>query len=374
MSIKNTLLNNYVLWAIFIQVIFLSTSCKMSRGIEHRNGGNVKSGKYKLYCESPTLPDYGKFKNTIDDYLGKSLNNKTNYSDSLKYTIAEKVAILASFSQQGLDLDLVLFRICEMSINRNLSEKQTSELIAQAINSWNGNLPTQEQVNLLNLLKQELVANIQTLEELRKNSINAFGIIETVAGESVLRNPGIKILPILFPLENVASLNDSISIISLVDSIDQRLYDSRLLKDSLEVYKFNQAGQSIRSTVFRTQSVLESLSDTDQSRYLIQTEIWDNNQDVLRKINIFNTVDYQKAYRNLKLSRTNYDILMTNFLKYLKQIEFFFNPESGSLDRNKLVGFLTTERFTIDLMIDFGNELSRNIEELTTLYDKLYIE
>lgn len=374
MAKKNNLLSKYLLWLIYIHLIFFTASCSTSRGIEHRIGGNVKSGKYKLYCESPTLPDYGKFKGTIDDYLGKFLNDKTNYSDSLKNTIAEKVAILASFSQQGLDLDLVLFRICEMSINRNLSEKQTSELIAQAVNSWNGNLPTQEQVNLLNLLKQELVSNIQTLEELRKNSINAFEIIKTIAGERVLRNPGIKILPILFPVENITSLDDSISIISLVDSIDQRLYNSRLLKDSLEVYKFNQAGQSIRSTVFRTQSVLESLSDKDQNRYLIQTEIWDNNQEVLRKINIFSTVDYQKAYRNLKLSRTNYDILMANFMNYIKQIEFFFNPERGSLDRNKLVGFLTTERFTIDLMIDFGNELSKNIKELSMLYDRLYIE
>lgn len=374
MTIKENLLNKYLLWLIHIHLIFFTISCNTTRGFEHRKGGNVKSGKYKLYCESPSLPDYGKFKNTIDDYLGKSLSNKTNYSESLNYTLAENVAILASFSQQGLDLDLVLFRICEMSINRNLSEEQTSELITQAVNSWNRNLPTQEQINLLNLLKQELVSNIQTLEELRKNSIIAFNIIESIAGESVLRNQGIKILPIVFPIENVACLNDSISIISLVDTIDQRLYKSKLLKDSLEVYKFNQAGQSIRSTVFRTQSVLESLSDIDQNRYLIQTEIWDNNQEVLRKINIFNTVDYQKAYRNLKLSRTNYDILMVNFIKYLQQIDYFFNPESGSLDRNKLVGFLTTERFTIDLMIDFGNELSKNIQELSILYDRLYIE
>jgi hypothetical protein len=352
----------------------VASSCQIKRGVEQRNEGKVESGKYKLYCESPKLPEYGKFKKTINEYLGEAIGSRFDFSDTLKYTIAEKVSILASFSQQGLDLDLVLFRICEMSINRNLSEKETSELISQAINSWERSLPTQEQINLLNHLKEELLTNIQTLEELRKNSINAFKIVETITGENVLRNKGVKILPILFPDENITSFRDSFSISSLVDSIDQRLYNSRLLKDSLEVYKFNQAGQSIRSTVLRTQSVLESLSDRDQTRYVIQSEIWDNNQDVLRKVNIFNTIDYQKTYRNLKLARTNYDILTNNFLKYLSQIEFFFDPKSGSLDRNKLIGFLTTERFAIELMIDFGNELTNNIEELNSLYNKLYVE
>ncbi|MBK6903454.1 MAG: hypothetical protein IPH04_11785 [Saprospirales bacterium] len=182
-------MSKYLLWLIYIHLMFFTASCSTSRGIEHRNDGNVKSGKYKLYCESPTLPDYGKFKNTIDDYLGKSINNKANYSDSLKHD-CRKVAILASFPT-GVRFRLGFYFVFRMSINRNLSEKQTSELITQAVNSWNGNLPTQEQVNLLNLLKEELVSNIQTLEEL-KNSINAFEIIKTIAGESVLRNPGIK--------------------------------------------------------------------------------------------------------------------------------------------------------------------------------------
>lgn len=374
MSIKYYAPVRFSMWFILICMLPVASSCQIKRGVEQRNEGKVESGKYKLYCESPKLPEYGKFKKTINEYLGEAIGSRFDFSDTLKYTIAEKVSILASFSQQGLDLDLVLFRICEMSINRNLSEKETSELISQAINSWERSLPTQEQINLLNHLKEELLTNIQTLEELRKNSINAFKIVETITGENVLRNKGVKILPILFPDENITSFRDSFSISSLVDSIDQRLYNSRLLKDSLEVYKFNQAGQSIRSTVLRTQSVLESLSDRDQTRYVIQSEIWDNNQDVLRKVNIFNTIDYQKTYRNLKLARTNYDILTNNFLKYLSQIEFFFDPKSGSLDRNKLIGFLTTERFAIELMIDFGNELTNNIEELNSLYNKLYVE
>lgn len=40
-------------------------------------------------------------------------------------------------SQKGLDLDLLLFRICEISINRGFTNEQTSQLINRVIDLWN---------------------------------------------------------------------------------------------------------------------------------------------------------------------------------------------------------------------------------------------
>lgn len=115
---------------------------------------------FAFSCKTPS-PNQGKAiygKNS--EYLGgsgtvkctqpskrytKDLNAKVKASiDSLGFLpsasidlgVKQTVTRLSDYSSDGLDIDLILFRLCEISNNKGFSAEQTNRLFNVAIDAW----------------------------------------------------------------------------------------------------------------------------------------------------------------------------------------------------------------------------------------------
>jgi Sec-independent protein translocase protein TatA len=128
----------------------------------------------------------------------------------------------------------------------------------------------QQQINTVNLLREELNTNLKSINELRKNTDTALSAMLTVA--QVIRTPGIKILPVLFPGENLDPKFAGAP--GLANTAMDKLAETGLAKDNLEVQKFTAAGRLVAATVDKTIPTVESLADKDQKRYPVATEVW----------------------------------------------------------------------------------------------------
>src|ERR1700692_1143785 len=123
----------------------------------------------------------------------------------------------------------------------------------------------QQQISTVRLLKEELNTNLKSVNEMRKNTATALGTMLTIG--TVLRHPGIKILPILFPQDNLNPRFKAAR--GLAAAAMERLAESGLNKDELEVQRFSAAGRMISGTVDKTIGTVQSLADKDHRRYAI---------------------------------------------------------------------------------------------------------
>jgi hypothetical protein len=95
--------------------------------------GMVESGIAKTKCTYPTKR-YAKgleikVKGEIDSLAllpGKDL----------ELGVTQTVTRLSDYSSQGLDVDLILFHLCEISINKGFTSQQTSDLFKIALDAW----------------------------------------------------------------------------------------------------------------------------------------------------------------------------------------------------------------------------------------------
>jgi hypothetical protein len=122
--------NQPCLIATFILFCGLITSCASRGTVEFGEGGKIVRGEGIAQCGAPRKP-YAK---EVDAELKLELKDLDLTADA---ALKDKVIKLTDYSQKGLDLDLLLFRICEMSINRGFTNEQTSQLIQKVITLWN---------------------------------------------------------------------------------------------------------------------------------------------------------------------------------------------------------------------------------------------
>lgn len=126
--------NSIILLAFLALISFWSCN----RGIvDYGSNGVIIGGEGKARCEKPKKPYVKEMDLAVKaeiDELG------TIPSAQLDTKLKTTVVQLTDYSTQGLDRDLLLFRICEMSINRGFTSEQTSSLIEKAMAIWDEEL------------------------------------------------------------------------------------------------------------------------------------------------------------------------------------------------------------------------------------------
>lgn len=127
-------MNNTISVFIFLFTI-ISFSCSSSKMGKTKYGkdGEIESGTATTRCTHPTKR-YAKgleikVKNGIDSL---ALLPSSNVEAALTQTITR----LSDYSSEGLDIDLILFRLCEISISKGFSKNQTDSLFQSAIVAW----------------------------------------------------------------------------------------------------------------------------------------------------------------------------------------------------------------------------------------------
>jgi len=151
--------------------------------------------------------------------------------------------LLGQERQESQDRELRK-RVADAAVNQ--AEKDRIERERQR--KLEGEQRHQQEINTVRLLKEELNSNLKSVNEMRKNTETALSTMLAVAG--VLRTPGIKILPVLFPAENLDPKFDGTP--ALASSVMEKLGETGLAKDTLEVQKFTAAGRLVAGTVDKT--------------------------------------------------------------------------------------------------------------------------
>ena len=229
-------------------------------------------------------------------------------------------------------------------------------------------LSEQEQRNAVSLLSQEFSSNMSTVGQLSRNTETLLQVMSNIA--IVLRHPEIKLLPILFPEENLELGRSAQPPVVLANNAMDSLARSGLHLDQHELDKLTAAGRSIRSTVRRTIGTVKSLADTEHSRYLISDSVWQAQLPMLRKINILPVTTYQESYAELHKLRVNYDVLVARVIDYLESLDEFFS-EDQEITRERLAAALTAERLAFQIVAGYGKDLADSGERLMQIQKQL---
>jgi hypothetical protein len=348
---------------LVILVIQLLISCRSQGTLDLKEDGKIAKGKVKLKCDKPQKT----YTKTVDAALTGSVAKLEEIDGvNLNATLKTEVVKLADYSQQGLDLDLLIFRMCQMTNNKSMSSEQAQELITLAIKTWNNKMSIKEQENIINQLQVELSANLKSANELKLNTETILSSLNLISGEKILRNKNIAILPCLFPLSNLDSKQEK-SVSSIVDEGLANYQKLDLANNEIEKQKFSDTGKIIALTLDKTLPTLSSLADKDGTRYKIYSNVWDANSSTLSKIDIFDITKFQKTYSELNSLKNNYNIVINRATDYLMELNSFFKPEDNILKRNDLEKILTSERLAYDLIVTYSKSLVDNITNLTIL-------
>lgn len=119
-----------------ILVLFFLLACSNSkqRRVKQGKDGKIQKANITAKCTHPPKT----YARDLEIKLKSDM-------DSLQFTpeasfdasFIQKVIKLHDYSTQGLDLDLLTFRICEMANNRGMTAEQTSDLLKRAMDIWN---------------------------------------------------------------------------------------------------------------------------------------------------------------------------------------------------------------------------------------------
>lgn len=121
---------------VFILSIFIiSFSCNSSKMGKTKYGkdGAIESGTATTRCTHPTKRYTKGLELKVKDGIDSvALLPSKNIEAGLTQTVTR----LSDYSPEGLDIDLILFRLCEISINKGFTKNQTDSLFQIAIDSW----------------------------------------------------------------------------------------------------------------------------------------------------------------------------------------------------------------------------------------------
>jgi hypothetical protein len=202
---------------------------------------------------------------------------------------------------------------------------------------------------------------------MRKNTDTTLSTLLAVA--RVLRNPGIKILPILFPAENLdPKFTDTPQ---LANSAMDKLAESGYATADSEIQKFTAAGRLLAATVDRALPTVESLTGKDDKRYPVRTNVWNKYLPVLREITVVDVTQFQKSYADLASARTTYDIIQSRAVDYLQNIREFFRPQNNHITREAIARVLTSEQLAIQVATAYSEELASKLVSIKALNAQL---
>ncbi|WP_028889502.1 tetratricopeptide repeat protein [Tenacibaculum ovolyticum] len=138
-------MKSILITSLFVLFIY---SCAGNRGtIKYGENGIVVGGTGKARCEKPKKP----YTKTMDASVKAEVEELSSVpSAELDAKLKTTVVKLTDYTSQGLDRDLLLYRICEMSINRGFTNEQTVSLIEKTMGIWDEELKKKELIgNLL---------------------------------------------------------------------------------------------------------------------------------------------------------------------------------------------------------------------------------
>jgi hypothetical protein len=243
-----------------------------------------------------------------------------------------------------------------------IADRTQQELLAQQRD-------LEEQKAQVGRLDVELNQNLAVADQLRKNTIVMLGEFKTLS--QVVRTPGIKILPILFPARNLdLTIPDALATGLPDDAMDQ-LGASGLLSNQLELEKVTAAANAIAQTIQATYATVQSLQDPNRQRYVFSDAVWKAERLNIEKVVFTDLTPYQTSYGNLVLLRANYDVLAAHFLEYLNDLRSFFDPAKHLITREGLRQILSKERYTYSILVTYSKALSSQMTELKALSQRL---
>ena len=245
----------------------------------------------------------------------------------------------------------------------DFADRTNQELLAQQRD-------VEEQKAQVGRLDVELNQNLAVADQLRKNTIVMLGELKTLS--QVVRTPGIKILPILFPARNLDLIIPDAQTTNIPDDAMDQLGASGLLSDQLELQKVTAAANAIAQTIQATYATVRSLQDPNRQRYVFSDAVWKTERPNIEKVVSTDLTPYQTSYGNLVLLRANYDVLAEHFVEYLDDLRNFFDPAKHLITREGLRQILSKERYTYSLLVTYSKSLSNQMAELKRLSQKLH--
>lgn len=133
-----------------IIIVTILGSCGSSRMGKVRLGedGKIISGTTTQRCTPPTKRYSNnlaaKVKIQVDSLIKIPIHN-------IEAELDRTVVKLSDYTSEGLDLDLFLFRVCEMANNRGMTSAETQQLIYRAMESWNSSQEVKKKSTTLNV-------------------------------------------------------------------------------------------------------------------------------------------------------------------------------------------------------------------------------
>lgn len=108
-------------------------SCGGQGKVIQGQDGVIESGVIKVKCSKPSKT----YTKDLDLKVDAEMDAlKTIPKSKIDVEVKKSVVKLTQYTSEGLDRDLMLFRICEMANNRGLSQEKTSELIDKAMGTF----------------------------------------------------------------------------------------------------------------------------------------------------------------------------------------------------------------------------------------------
>jgi hypothetical protein len=207
-------------------------------------------------------------------------------------------------------------------------------------------LSTDEQRRAAALIGGELEADLTVVSELAKNVETLSRLGQGLA--SILRDERFKILAGLFPPQNIDATVEEATLTNLYIERIGWLNETRMWDDVTERRRTEEACGAITRFVDRTRSTVESLSDTQSTRYQITRKAYDSNLDIIRKVHIIDLTNLANLYYQMSDVRVLYNRIVAGSLEYMNSVRGFcasLPPDLANLSTS-----LALERLTFRLM------------------------
>jgi hypothetical protein len=121
---------------LFTLIIASCNSSKRTGKVIYGEGGKIESGYSKIGCTPPTK----RYTKDLDARVKASIDSLLPIPiKDIDLGLTQKITRLSDYTSQGLDFDLIMFRICEMANNRGFSAGRTDSLIQNAFKIWEKN-------------------------------------------------------------------------------------------------------------------------------------------------------------------------------------------------------------------------------------------
>lgn len=125
--------SNRIIILLFFFVCSCASPSKMGK-VRVGEDGKVVEGTTTRRCEPPAK----RYANNLEAFVKASVDSLAQIpSGNLEFEVKKTVTRLSDYSSEGLDIDLILFRICQMANNQGMNNLQVEKLIQASINAWN---------------------------------------------------------------------------------------------------------------------------------------------------------------------------------------------------------------------------------------------